>query len=257
MMLGRQLQAQGGFLFRWRSFLPLLLVFPAMAAFLNSDSVEIHFGEVAGDAWMVLCLTISLAGQAWRSLTVGSVPGGTSGRNTTEQSADVLNTTGVYSLCRNPLYFGNFVVVFGFALAIETWWLALIVLLSFALYYERIIIAEEAYLDGKFGAAFRAWSKETPSFLPRLTTGLAGWRPSMQPFSLRKVLRKEYNGYALILITFPAIDFLSDLIGEGKSPLTWIGEDLPWACVAASGLLLLIVFRSLKRHTRLLDVMDR
>jgi hypothetical protein len=71
------------------------------------------------------------------------------------------------------------------------------------------------------------------------------------------VLRKEYNGYALILITFPAIDLLSDLIGEGKSPLTWIGEDLPWACVAASGLLLLIVFRSLKRHTRLLDVMDR
>ncbi len=253
MMLGRQLQEQGGFLFRWRSFLPFVLLVPTLAALFNSDLIEVRFGELTAHMWGGICLTISLLGQVWRSLTVGSVPGGTSGRNTIEQRADVLNTTGVYSVCRNPLYFGNFVVVMGFVMALGEWWLALIALLAFALYYERIIIVEEAYLDEKFGAAFRTWAKDTPSFLPRLS----GWHTAAQPFSLRKVLRKEYNGYALILITFPAIDFLSDLIGEGKTPLAWLHEDLPWACVALAGLILLIVFRSLKRHTALLDVTDR
>lgn len=253
MMLDRQLEEQGSFLFRWRSFLPFALVAPAMIAFIHSDLIELNFGEVASDAWMIFCLTVSLAGQTWRSLTVGTVPDGTSGRNTAEQRAEVLNTTGVYSLCRNPLYFGNFIVVFGFTLAIEAWWLALIVLLSFVLYYERIVMAEEAYLEAKFGDAFHVWARRTPSFLPKFT----GWTAPAQPFSLRKILRKEYNGYALILITFPAIDFLRDLIGERKSPIEWIREDQSWAFTALAGLALLIAFRTIKRHTRLLDLPRR
>jgi protein-S-isoprenylcysteine O-methyltransferase Ste14 len=251
MTVANQLLRQGTFLFRWRSFLPFLLAAPAAVAFLGSNTIEMHYGEIADDAWKVFCMSISLLGQAWRSLTVGSAPGGTSGRNTVEQRADVLNTTGVYSLSRNPLYFGNFIVVFGFAMAVQVWWLALI--LVFALYYERIIIVEETFLEQKFGDEYLSWAKETPSFLPRLH----GWVPPARGFSLRKVLRKEYNGYALILITFPAIDFLCDLIGEGKSPLTWIGEDSPWATTALCGLALLLVFRFLKRRTHLLDVSDR
>src|SRR4051812_40019316 len=101
MMLGRQLQAQGGFLFRWRSFLPFILIVPALAALFNSDLIELRFGELTVHMWAGFCLAISLLGQFWRSVTVGSAPDGTSGRNTTEQRADVLNTTGVYSVCRN------------------------------------------------------------------------------------------------------------------------------------------------------------
>jgi len=48
--------------------------------------------------WEILCLAISLLGLGVRIVTVGYVPKGTSGRNTRGQKANVLNTTGMYSL---------------------------------------------------------------------------------------------------------------------------------------------------------------
>ena len=53
-------------------------------------------------------IIISFLGEAIRIFTVAYTPAGTSGRNTKQQLADTLNTTGIYSLLRHPLYLGNF-----------------------------------------------------------------------------------------------------------------------------------------------------
>lgn len=45
--------------------------------------------------------------------TIGQVPKGTSGRNTSQQVADTLSTDGVYSVVRHPLYLGNFLMCMG------------------------------------------------------------------------------------------------------------------------------------------------
>ena len=253
MSIGTHLRRQGGLLFRWRSILPLLLLPPALIALMHSDVLEASFGERADDAWMISCLVVSFIGQAWRGLVVGSAPAGTSGRNTRAQRALTLNTTGAYSVSRNPLYFGNLLVIAGFALAIQVWWMTVIVILAFALYYERIIFAEEAYLEERFGESFRIWSAATPLIFPRFSL----WKPPALPFSLRIALRREYNGVALILITVPLIDFLRDVIAEGKTPVEWLREDTAWALTAAVGVVLLLVFRAIKRHTRLLQVPGR
>lgn len=50
----------------------------------------------------------------------------------------------MYSIVRNPLYFGNLLIAIGLALLPGVWWLLLIVGLAFFIYYERIIAAEEA-----------------------------------------------------------------------------------------------------------------
>ncbi|MGB8874133.1 MAG: hypothetical protein WCC75_12145, partial [Desulfobaccales bacterium] len=52
---------------------------------------------------------------AWGSVSLpwGLPPRGTSGRNTQGQVAETLNTTGIYSLVRNPLYLGNFLIWLG------------------------------------------------------------------------------------------------------------------------------------------------
>ena len=61
-----------------------------------------------------IALYIGLFGVLLRLYTVDFTPNNTSGRNTSEgQIADELNTTGLYSLTRNPLYVGNFFMWMG------------------------------------------------------------------------------------------------------------------------------------------------
>src|SRR5262249_60819948 len=94
--------------------------------------------DVAG---RVACLGVSLLGLAGRVATVGFAPVGTSGRGRHEPRASRLNTTGMYSIVRNPLYVANFLVVIGIALATRTWWFPALTGLCFALVHERIVLA--------------------------------------------------------------------------------------------------------------------
>ena len=88
------LARQGKWLFRWRSFLPILiilLVVPALRDPLFSDG---DGGFDFEDVWEIICVAIAFFGLAVRAYTIGQVPAGTSGRNTKDQRADALNTTG-------------------------------------------------------------------------------------------------------------------------------------------------------------------
>jgi len=77
------------------------------------------------------------------------VPKNTSGR-TNSLIAERLNTTGMYSIVRHPLYLGNFLIVFGIVLFIQVLWFGIIVLAGYWFYYERIIFAEEEFLRKRF-----------------------------------------------------------------------------------------------------------
>ena len=145
-----------------------------------------------------MCLAVSLAGLGVRVATVGCTPAHTSGRNTKKQVAEELNTTGMYSVVRNPLYHGNFLVGLGPARFLRVWWIPVIFLLAFFLYYERIIFAEEMFLRRKFGELYVTWASTTPAFLPR-------WRlmaSFKHPFSVRKVLRREHQTLFGIVLVF-------------------------------------------------------
>ena len=138
MALREEIARAGKRFFRWRSYLPLIMI----SGFL----LVVVFSEYQGPAgiaeffWESFCLLISFTGFGLRVVTVGYVPEGTSGRNTEEQIADTLNTTGIYSVTRNPLYLGNFLMGLGPALFTNLWYLAAIYILAFWLYYERIIL---------------------------------------------------------------------------------------------------------------------
>lgn len=166
-LLRDKLVSQGGALFAKRGYLPLLLSPIAALALLESLQFSGAYGVVVENIWDLLCVLLSFSGLLLRALTVGYVPAGTSGRNTHEQRATVLNTTGVYSIVRNPLYLANFVIFLGFVVFLKVWWFPLIVIPVFALYYERIILAEEAFLEQKFGNEFVEWAAKTPAVFPR------------------------------------------------------------------------------------------
>ena len=101
------------------------------------------------------------AGLAIRAYTVGHAPRGTSGRNTMVQRADMLNTTGSYSLARHPLYLGNYLMWLGIVFFVGVWWLAIICTPVFWIYCERIMYAEEAFLGDRFGRNFHEWAART------------------------------------------------------------------------------------------------
>ena len=243
MTLSDTLEARGRWLFRYRGHLPLLLLPVFVAALMNSRSVP-----GTPSAWDLLCLAIAFAGLGVRAATVGFVPARTSGRNTATQVADGLNTTGMYSVVRHPLYLGNAIAVLGVTLLFSCWWLVLIVLLAFGLYYERIMLAEEAFLRRQFGESFEAWAAHVPAIVPNLR----GWQRPALPFSLRTVIRREYHGAVAILATFAALHYLGDLaIARQLQPDP---RAVGYATVAA---VLFAVCRYLKKRTAVLRVQGR
>jgi protein-S-isoprenylcysteine O-methyltransferase Ste14 len=200
------------------------------------------------DAWEIICVAVAAFGLTVRVYTIGHVPAGTSGRNTKAQRADALNTTGVYSVVRHPLYVGNFFIWLGVAMFVRSWWLTLIFVLLFALFYERIIFTEEEYLRNEYGKAWEDWAARTPSFLPRLRN----FTPAALPFSVRNVLNKEYHVFFNVILAFAVIEILEGLVVDHKLEL-----DLAWVVAVAAGLAAWITLRILKKMTKVLHVEGR
>lgn len=245
--------AVGQFLFRWRSYLPYLLALPLIVALPQSGWFEAAFGEGAEIAWDIFAALIAFSGLGVRVAAVGVVPAGTSGRNARAQRADSLNTTGLYSVVRNPLYLGNAIIVLGLALAVKVWWIVPLALAATAIFYAGVIAAEEAFLHEKFGPAYDLWRARTPAILPDF--GL--WRRPQLPFSLRNVLRREYNGFYQIVVSLTALEFASDVLGEGVSLAAFVDEDGHWLWFLGLGTAVWFVLRSMKKYTVWLRVEGR
>ncbi|WP_277232666.1 isoprenylcysteine carboxylmethyltransferase family protein [Phocaeicola salanitronis] len=128
-----------------------------------------------------------MAGTFIRIYTVGHTPVHTSGRNTAGQVADSLNTTGIYSIVRHPLYLGNFLMWFGISLLTCNGGFIIAFILAYWLYYERIMYAEEDFLRRKFGVDYLRWAERTPAFIPNFKL----FKPSDLPFSWKKVAKKR------------------------------------------------------------------
>lgn len=183
----------GRWLFRYRSVTPLPLIL--LILFLFSPR---HYGK-----WQLsvslAAVGVSILGEMIRMFTVGYAMEGTSGRESFLR-ADGLNRTGAYSLVRNPLYLGNFLMHSGLLL----FWgnpFSLLLMLSFLiLQYQLIVRSEEAYLIEKHGDAYRDYLKGTRRFLPHFSRYLA----PRGAFNWMKVFRKEndsiFNMIAMFLI---------------------------------------------------------
>ena len=246
MSLRDYLEESGSWLFRHRSYLPLVLIPIFFVSLLNFSYLgRNHF---LNELWQVFCLAVSTLGLVIRIITVGRAPIGTSGRNTREQVANTLTTTGIYSVVRHPLYLGNYLIMIGFASWPHIWWLAVLTTCFYALYYERIMLAEEAFLRQRFGDTFEKWTAQTPAFIPRWR----GWKPSPVPFCWRTVAQREYNAFFLIISVFFLFDLIGDSIVERNFHL-----DYAWFGLFIAGFIIFAILRGLKKHTRLLNVEGR
>ncbi len=236
-------EKEGNFLFKHRGEIPVVLFILAIPVvyFTNTD----YMGADLKNILMYIAIGLSFLGFIIRAIAIATTPKGTSGRNTKEgQVAESLNTTGIYSMVRHPLYLGNYFMWIGIVLFTFNFSFVVIVTLAFWLYYERIMFAEERFLERKFGNSYMDWANKTPAFVPCVRK----YVKNIVPFSFVSVLRREYSGVLATVAGFTFIDDLRRYFNRGTFDL-YTG----WHYALLIALFMVIVLRSLKHYTKILS----
>lgn len=247
MALQEELEQQGNWLFRHRSYLPLIPLIIAMAVYLHAKTHSRFFfpDESEYELWYrMFAVFVGVSGLAIRAWTVGFTPENTSGRNTKKgQVADSLNTTGIYSIVRHPLYLGNFLMWLGIGLWTQNIWFILAFSLFYWIYYERIMFAEEQFLRKKFKDEYVRWAETTPAFFPRMRKPV---KPTRK-FNWKKILKKEKNGLFALFFIFCLFDITGEIVTGSKN------FNLFLIIMCALSGIGYIVLRYLKKNTTLLN----
>ncbi len=245
MALRTEFKKQGDFLFKHRSYFPLLFVVIGLGVSLHGEYFEAELvGSIETDYYELIALGVCILGLLIRIKTVAHTPKHTSGRNTTEgQLAQQLNTNGMYSLVRHPLYLGNFFMWLGVAMLTENLWFIVAFALLYWLYYERIMYAEESFLISKFGNEYIEWARKTPAFIPSFTS----FKKEKYPFCVGKVLKKEKNGLAAIFLLFWLFEWSGDLIEYKRIHIDF---DF-WFYAAVISTMLYLILKVMKKRNML------
>ena len=248
MALVNSMEKNGNWLFRYRGQIPVLLFILSLPAiwFTNYDWIE--FEEDKQCLWLLIASFISVLGQIISAIAIGTANKHTSGRNTKEQVAEALNTKGIYSTVRHPLYLGNYLMWIGIVVYVLNPWFVAVVSLLFWLYYERIMFAEERFLERKFGQEYLRWSNTIPAFLQSFRR----YEKSPIPFSMKTILRREYSGVTATIIGFLFVAMIRDYkLNDGfeNNNMYWI--------VLGIAMFISLFFRTLKHNTKVLHEDDR
>ncbi len=130
-----------------------------------------------------------------------------------------LTQTGPYAHTRNPLYLGSMLIAAGFAVALESWLIALVLAAGFAIIYIPVIASEERFLRGAF-PDFDDYARRVPRLLPRITPARTHVLPGSFSFTLY-LRHREYNatiGAALLYLSLfvlrPALHALAHLLHQ-------------------------------------------
>jgi len=241
MSLIHSFEKSGNWLFKYRGQIPIALFVLAIPFIYSTNYKEIPPAVFAITNYIAFGLAI--LGFMVRAYSIGTTPQGTSGRNRDEQIAENLNSTGIYSMVRHPLYLGNYLIWAGIVLYTQNLFFLVVFTLLFWLYYERIMFAEERYLEKKFGTAFTDWSLKVPAFIP----SFRNYEQGQVKLSFVTMLRRECPGIFATVISFTFVDLLIHYFRDHQ----WVVNE-KWAyAILITGLLALLV-KILKKTTNIL-----
>ena len=157
-----------------------------------------HFAAIA---WS---LALVLPGLALRAAAAGTV-----------KRIASSTVTGPYAYTRNPLYLGSALIASGFALALLSWPVAVLLAAGFAAIYVPVIASEEKFLRATF-PEFDSYCRQTPRFLPRLTPARYHEEKGGAPrsgFSFGLYLKhREYNALLGAALLYLSLLYLSPVL---------------------------------------------
>jgi protein-S-isoprenylcysteine O-methyltransferase Ste14 len=135
---------------------PILFVPATLLAGLVLDrllSLPFAVAEFGGLRWLVagflilICVALFAAGVRNFSRAETPLP--------TNQPARVLVTTGIHRWTRNPVYLGLLLIYVGIGIAAQSPWSLLLALPLALVIHYGVVKREEAYLERRFGDAYR------------------------------------------------------------------------------------------------------
>ncbi len=204
-----QARAVDMFLFKYRGILPPLFLIFALG-------LQINFAVFARavDLPSLALLILGLFGLGIRVFAIGYAGTNTSGRNIIGHVADSLNTTGIYSICRNPLYLGNFFMWLACIMAMDSVPIIAAFFIAFWWFYTRIIQSEEDFLTQKFGTEYTDYRTTTWRILPNILT----YRRGQTRFDMMRVFHQESGGLLAFFTAFIISDKMDILLGGAFVP---------------------------------------
>ena len=235
----------GHFLFRYRNTLfPLVLL--VLVILFPPGFID---GNANYDAWMDISgILVIIFGQIVRAAVIGLAYIKRGGVNK-KIHADKLVKNGLFAHCRNPLYVGNLMILFGFLIIHNNLWVYLFGGTFFLGSYYAIVKAEESFLYNKFGTEFNEYLANVNRWAINFS-GITKTLESME-FNWRRVIIKDYSTMLtwvltviLLLIreyiTLNGIDYSVPFIFQMSLPITF-------------ALLLSLIVRILKKNGRLVS----
>ena len=81
------------------------------------------------------------------------------------EPSTVLLEIGPYRFTRNPIYIGFVIVYFGLAIMLSSAWMLLLLIPVLIILQRGVVEREEAYLQAKFGEAYRKYLARVPRWL--------------------------------------------------------------------------------------------
>src|SRR5215204_3343159 len=129
------------------SVLPLPLILPEV----------ILVRRTAGAGLIVLGLAIMAAGIRNFSRAATPVP--------SDQPVRALVTTGIHGWSRNPIYVGMFLLYAGIGIAARSPWILVLALPLVIILRYGVVAREEAYLERRFGGAYRDYKARVRRWL--------------------------------------------------------------------------------------------
>ncbi len=213
----------GDRLFKWRSYAPLVLL-PILLVCLSETAKLL---PLANDAWhhayLLGCYVISGFGLFIRWAVIAQAPSGTSGRCTSHKIAEQLNTRGLYSAVRHPLYVGNFIAILGIIMVTMLWWAVLSLFLP-----TGSILSESWPPKSDFWSKNLAMNFSVGAGNSCVLSFFQALASSPYPVTIRNILRREYHGVLAVAFSIALLEFLIDVVFGGEALLVWAQEDSLW-----------------------------
>jgi protein-S-isoprenylcysteine O-methyltransferase Ste14 len=122
-----------------------------------------------------------------------------------------LTQTGPYAYTRNPLYLGSMSIAAGFALALLSWPVGLVLAAGFLVIYVPVIASEERFLRATF-PEFEAYCRRVPRLIPRFIAARAMGDPGSFSFALYR-RHREYNATIGAALLYLSLLFLRPALG--------------------------------------------
>jgi len=188
--------------YRLRGAFGLVLLLPATFIALFSKPLvdEGTWADVAVDSMAWAVFLAGVAFRIWATLYVGS------------RKFKTLVDQGPYSICRNPLYVGTFLMAIGAALFLKSFLVTGAVIIVIMLYASGTVPAEEKALLAQHGEPYAEYLRRVPRFWPKFSL-----------FSTPPSLEVKVNGVRLEARRL-LVHLWMPILGEVVTLL----RDMPW-----------------------------